>query len=337
MKEIVYSEDRLLGANLIMENNGFRYAVEYKWIKWPDDKEIHSVMDVACDADGHVYLGMEDNSCPIMVFKEDGTFARIIGEGIVDKGHGLSVTPQNTLLCADTGYYAHTIREFTLDGQLLRTFGTPGVPSDTGYNGIAARDARNATKADPLRKNDKTYLYNALDSIVRRGKPFNRPTHMIKTENGEYFATDGYGNCAVHKFRADGEYEFSWGAPGHALGEFYLPHGICQDLEGRLWVADRENKRVQIFDQKGKIMAVLNGFPNKVHCLSFDGTYMYIGELGGFSIVDMKFNLVARFGDGGKFMRTHGIWVDDHKNLYICSHKSGYGGENCIRLRRLSE
>ena len=68
--------------------------------------------------------------------------------------------------------------------------------------------------------------------------------------------TDGYGNARVHKFAADGTYLFSWGEPGTAPGQFNLPHGVWIDRRGRVLVADRENDRVQVFDQEGKLLEI---------------------------------------------------------------------------------
>ena len=68
--------------------------------------------------------------------------------------------------------------------------------------------------------------------------------------------TDGYGNARVHKFAADGTYLFSWGEPGTGPGQFALPHGVWIDRRGRVLICDRENDRVQVFDQAGKLLQV---------------------------------------------------------------------------------
>ena len=70
------------------------------------------------------------------------------------------------------------------------------------------------------------------------------------------FIADGYANARVHKFGADGTYQFSWGEPGGEPYQFRLPHGIWVDRRGRVLVADRENDRVQIFDQSGKLLEI---------------------------------------------------------------------------------
>ena len=84
-----------------------------------------------------------------------------------------------------------------------------------------------------------------------RGGPFNIPASVAIAPSGEVFVADGYANCRVHRFSAEGEHLASWGAPGDGPGQFHLPHGIWVDRHGRLLVADRENDRVQMFTQDG--------------------------------------------------------------------------------------
>ena len=84
------------------------------------------------------------------------------------------------------------------------------------------------------------------------GEPFCQCTHTALAPNGDIFVSDGYGNARVHKFSPDGRLIRSWGTSGVGQGEFNLPHNICCDEDGFVYVADRENHRVQIFDGNGK-------------------------------------------------------------------------------------
>jgi hypothetical protein len=117
----------------------------------------------------------------------------------------------------------HTVRQFTPEGKLLLTLGDPDKPS-----------------------------------TLHGGKPFNRPTHVaLCPKNGDIYVSDGYGNSRVHKYDPKGRLLFSWGEPGTDPGCFNIPHNIATDAEGRVYVADRENHRVQIFDEKGKYLTQL--------------------------------------------------------------------------------
>ena len=114
-------------------------------------------------------------------------------------------------------------------GELLRTIGTK-ASSDTG---VPPDDMSSG----------------AYRKVTHGGGPFNLPTDIDLTSSGEMFITDGYGNARVHKFAADGTYLFS-GASRVPPGQFNLPHGVWIDKYGRVLVADRENDRVQVFDQE---------------------------------------------------------------------------------------
>src|SRR5256885_15668562 len=96
----------------------------------------------------------------------------------------------------------------------------------------------------------------AIRKVPHGGGRFNLPTDIDLTPSGEMFMTDGYGNARVHKFAADGTYLFSWGEPGTAPGQFNLPHGVWIDRRGRVLVCDRENDRVQVFNQDGKLLEI---------------------------------------------------------------------------------
>ena len=127
--------------------------------------------------------------------------------------------------------------KFTADGKLLPTIGTKGFRSDTG---IPADD----------------FSSGGWKNVTHGGDPFNLPTDIVVAPSGEMFMSDGYGNARVHKFSPEGKHLFSWGEPGKAPGQFNLPHGVWLDRRGRLLVADRENDRVQIFDQDGKLLSI---------------------------------------------------------------------------------
>jgi peptidylamidoglycolate lyase len=88
---------------------------------------------------------------------------------------------------------------------------------------------------------------------------FNLPTDVAVLPDGSFYVSDGYKNTRVAKFRADGRFDFEWGGKGNAPGQFKLPHGVTVDATGRVYVCDRENLRVQVFDPKGKFMAQWQG------------------------------------------------------------------------------
>jgi DNA-binding beta-propeller fold protein YncE len=149
--------------------------------------------------------------------------------------------------------------------------------------------------------------------------PFNLPTDIAVAPSGEIFISDGYGNARVHKFSAGGEYLFSWGEPGSGRGQFNLPHGVWIDRRGRLLVADRENNRVQVFDQNGNLLTI---WPTELIGPAFfyvdDEDIVYIPEhnAGMVSILTLDGERLARWG-GPIYRSCHGIWVTRHGDLYV--------------------
>ena len=131
------------------------------------------------------------------------------------------MAPDDTIWLTDDG--DHTVRHCTLDGKVLLTIGVPGAP--------------------------KPYM---------SGEPFHRCTHTALSPQGDLYVSDGYGNARVHKFAPNGTLLFSWGEPGTDPGQFNIAHNICCDRDGWVYVADRENHRVQVFDGNGKYQAQWN-------------------------------------------------------------------------------
>ena len=204
------------------------YDVVQGWEQLPAGFSHPDVAAVAVDHSGRVYLFCRAEH-PVLVYERDGRFVRSWGEGLFTmRAHGITVAPDGSVWCVDDG--DQTARKFDPDGRLLLTLGTSGRASDTGYDGTT------------------------VASIARGGPPFNRPTNLAVAPNGELYVTDGYGNARVHRFSSKGELVGSWGEPGTGPGQFMLPHGIAVHRDGRVFVADRENDRIQIFSPDGEFL-----------------------------------------------------------------------------------
>ena len=178
------------------------------------------VVGVAVDSRDRVFvLTRRDARC--IIYEPDGTFVRSFGEDVfTERIHALTIDHHDFVYTVDDG--DHTVRKFSPDGALLMTLGTPGVPSDTGYDG------------------------KVTSSITRLGPPFNRPTKAAIGPNGDIFVSDGYGNARIHRFSSAGELIESWGELGSGPGQFSVPHGI--------WVAD---DRVFVADRKTMVESLL--------------------------------------------------------------------------------
>lgn len=335
MKTIICDRVRPSSIGPVVEDQGFCYRLDFEWAKWPDELRGVHTLSAAFDESGKLYVTTEDKAHPICIFSSEGAFVQSIGVGLFAKAHSIYFTSQGSILVADSSRNYHVIREITHDGELIRDFGVMGQPGDSGYDFdyLKVLEAESRVPRDPLWH--KRAAANArLDSVKRLGSPFNRPCAMVMNRRGEYFAADGYGNDAVHKFNSDGSYAFSWGGPGQEPGRFRLVHGICIDSRDRIWVADRENSRVQVFDQGGKLLAIIGGNLMRIGGVWTDQDYAYIGELdGGVTILDLDWNLRAQLGCQNSVIHAHGITGDREGNLYILTNKNNE--TNILRLVRM--
>src|SRR3954452_11036226 len=202
--------------SVILGTGGFRYQVVDDWAKLPPGMEFNAdVAAVGVDKNDNVYA-FNRGAHPMCVFDRDGNFLRSWGEGVFTRPHGVHMAPDDTIWLTDDG--DHTVRQCALDGRVLLTIGIPGKPSP-----------------------------------FMSGEPFHRCTHTALSPQCDHlYISDGYGNARIHKFTVDGKLLSSWGEPGTDPGQFNIPHNICCDPEGWLYVADRENHRVQVFDGNGK-------------------------------------------------------------------------------------
>jgi hypothetical protein len=296
------------------------YEVIVDWAKLPQGWSFHEVADVAVDSEDRVYV-FNRGEHPMIVFDRDGNFLASWGEGLFKRPHGLTIGPDNTLYSVDD--VGHIIRKFTPEGHELMTLGTPG-------------------KSSPFQS----------------GLPFNLPTKVaLHPETGDIYVADGYGNSRVHKYSPDGKLLLSWGQPGSDPGEFNLVHSVCTDNHGYVYVADRENHRVQVFDSNGTYMTQWNNLhrPCGLHIAGNGEQVCYVGELAPalpinkdypnlgprISIYNLEGKRIARLGDirpgdePDQFWAPHGIAVDSRGDLYIGDVSWSFAGRNMDPPREL--
>jgi NHL repeat len=190
------------------------YELELSWPAAHKEAPWGAVSGIALDAAGQVWV-FNRGDVPVQVYSASGKFLRSWGQNQFREPHQVRIDRTGKIWLADSGL--HVVRKYTPEGELLLTLGVAGEPGE-----------------------DSTHL--------------NRPTDMAVTPEGDVFVSDGYGNNRIVHFDSHGRFVKTWGRLGLGAGQFSIPHSIAVDSRGRLYVADRNNARVQVFDQSGRCL-----------------------------------------------------------------------------------
>lgn len=286
----------------------YTYELVEGWAKLPAGWSFLDIGGLAVDEADRLYV-FSRSAHPVMVFSPSGDLVSSWGEGVFTRPHGIRLGPDGSVYCTDDG--SHVVLKLSREGRRLMTLGSKDRPSDTGY----------VEQAD---------LLASLDTIKRGGPPFNRPTGVALSSSGDIFVSDGYGNARVHRFAADGRLMVSWGEPGTGIGEFRLPHNVWVDRHDRVWVPDRENSRIQIFDVSGAVLAQWTEVVRPTDVFIDKDDVVYIPEIGhvgdagpGVSVFTIDGRLLSRWGctpaDHGTdlFVSPHAIAVDSRGDVYV--------------------
>lgn len=274
---------------------------------------MDGVADAAADSSGSIYA-LTGGDQPVSVFDSGGRLLAGWGKGLIREGHGIFIDAEDLIYVADSG--DHVVLKFTPGGKLLLTLGNRGVRSDTG-------------------------CVNGNFKTIRRGAgPFHAPSKVTVSPAGEIFVTDGYGNARVHRFSAEGKLLKSWGEPGGGPGQFRIPHGIGVDENNTVYVADRENFRIQVFDEDGNLKTIWENIHRPDGLCVADGL-VYVAELGcrmyvdnvmfepwenspwsQVRVFDVNGKELTRFGGpegwkAGNLFAAHSINVDGQGSIYV--------------------
>jgi sugar lactone lactonase YvrE len=239
------------------------YRPDYGWGRLPDGRVWGSVSAVFPAPDGNLWVAERcgQNTCvgsdvdPVLLLDTDGNVLRSFGSGLFAWPHGIFVEPDGNIWIADgsaTGAeevgLGHVVRKFSPTGEILMTIGVPGEPGDP-----------------PGR--------------------LTRPNDVLVAPDGHIFVVDGHGPTGPNrlmKFRPDGTHVATFGSSGYAPGEFLEPHALAMDSQGRLFVADRYNNRIQILSQDGEFIAAWTQFgrPSGIFIDEHDLIYVADSESG---------------------------------------------------------
>ena len=217
-----------IAAAVDAQENPYR---EDGWAKFPDGRRLGQMSAIDVDRAGNVWAldRCGANSCaastvaPIIKFDATGKYLTSFGAGLLVFPHGMHVDKDGNVWVTDADGKdgkGHQVIKLSPEGKILLTLGKAGV---TG---------------------------TATDT-------FNRPSAVTTGPNGDIYVADGHGgesNARIVKFSAQGKFITAWGKKGSSPGEFETLHAIATDSKGRVFVGDRGNNRLQIFDPNGKFL-----------------------------------------------------------------------------------
>ena len=207
------------------------------------------------------------------------------GEGRFENPHGIYIADDIVYLTDREGSIA---QKCSLDGTPLLTIGTKGEYSDTGCE-------------------------VAGEVCPRAAGPFNYLTELVPSPSGDLYISDGYRNARVHRFSAAGDLISSWGQPGKGgPNEFHLPHSLIVGQDGRVYLCDRENSRVQVFSPEGEYITMWTDMQRPLDISQDSEGIFYTserpedGKPPQISVLDGEGKVLERFPSRS----AHGSWVD---------------------------
>jgi DNA-binding beta-propeller fold protein YncE len=268
------------------------YVVVPNPVKVPAGVTMGAPASVTFDTKGHLLL-LTRGAQPFFEFDENGTFIRAFGDGLFTRAHGVRLDGDGNIWATDVG--AHVVYKLNPQGQVLLTLGTKGQAGE--WNEAAG------------------------------SRKLNQPNDVAMARNGDLFIVQGHtpgpqGDARVLKFDKTGKFIKSWGGKGKGPGQFEVAHGIAIDAQGLLWVTDRENQRIQIFDGDGTFVRELKyaGLPCSLD-IGRQYIYMVNGFAGQILQLDLNGKVLAATGKAGtgpgEFGEAHVIAVSPRGELYV--------------------
>lgn len=293
------------------------YETIREWGVLPDGRSWGSVSAINVDIDGrHIWAADRcgANSCagsdvdPIVKLDPEGNVVQSFGAGLITWPHGMDVDAEGNVWIADArsanerelesspdaGGRGHTVTKFSPDGEVLLVLGTPGEPGDP-----------------PTHFTEPNDVFVAPDGSI----------FVAETHGAQYQDEPGPdAKSRISKFAPDGTYLMSFGSWGYGDGEFRSPHSLAMDTQGRLFVADRGNRRIQIFDQEGRHLDTWYQFSRISGLFIDDDDVLYAID----SESDDNYNPGWRKGLRVGSARTGEVWyfVPEH----VSERPSGMGG-----------
>lgn len=276
----------IIQAHALQDANGpspLPHRLVSDFLHLPPGWNLGEVPGVALNSQGHIFV-FNRGPHPLLEFDRDGNFRRTVGDGLFTRAHGLRIDAQDNIWTTDVG--SHIVLKFSPEGRVLLVLGRQD----------------NAGETEGL---------------------FNRPADVGFGPAGEIFVADGYGNSRVVKYDRHGKFVTAWGTAGSGHGQFNLVHTVAVGPDDLVYVGDRENERIQIFDLDGNFVEAWThvGHPWGLDITPDGVIYMTDGYADRVLKLDLDGNVLGTLGSPGKapgqFAYAHWIAVGPDDELYV--------------------
>ena len=271
----------------VLGNGDFKYEPVANWPEMPRYWSFDTAVGIAVNAQDEIHV-LSLGKHPLTIWDITGKFISSWGEGSFSTNpHSLHIEPSGDVWVVDREY--HIVSQHTSSGKVVRVLGNKLSPSPTVF-----------------------------------GKPFNQPSGLYTTFSEDIFVSDGYGNYRVHRFSSSGHLVRSWGNPGDGPGEFALLHNVTVDSRNRVFICDRMNHRIQLFDYDGAYLEEWCDFnePCEVWIRNEIAYVIEQGNGSAISIWTLDHELITSWkgacGPGeGTLTAGHSICVDSEGSIYV--------------------
>ena len=262
------------------------------FLKMPANLYMGEGIGVASDSKGHIFVYTRSQATRLFEFDQNGNYMREIGQGLYGFvfAHNVRVDAEDNIWAIDEG--ANMVIKFNPEGRVVMTLGRRPEPVDSL--------AGPPTPPDPT--NPGKYI-------------FNRPTDVGWDPQGNIFVTDGYGNSRIVKYDKNGKFLAQAGTKGSAPGQLNLPHSLAVDAQGNAYVADRSNRRIEVFDNNLKFKAIYDNIGTPWELCISPGPHQYLFSSNSFpdnndytlatvtgEVYKMELDgtIIGKFGKAGK-------------------------------------
>ncbi len=277
------------------------FRVDEDFFKWPANIWPSEAVGVAVNRAGHIFLLNRGNH-PLLEFAPDGSFIKSLGEGstIWEAPHSIRFDAQDNMWLVDAAN--NLVVKFDPTGRIVQALGR---------------------RLEPW-----VFMTHGIERAIPAPASFYQPTDTAVGPDGSTYISDGYGNSRVVKFTREGNLVKYWGDRGTKPGQFNTPHSLVFDQAGNLYVADRQNSRVQVFDTDGNFKKEwdLDGLAWSLCITPPPNQVIFVGSVGKVYKMALDGRVLGAFGKLGRlpgwFDSIHAIACPDEKTVYLANEFS---------------